>query len=854
MDLCQVGAKAANLGKALRLGCKIPPGFVISQSALAFFLAEARLLDHVQAYLSRATSCTRVERVCAFEDLRSALLKATVPQPLAKEVATWTADLLDGSPAGLAVRSSARYEDSEKASFAGIFESYLCVSPHEELWKAIRNCWCAQWSPQAIDYAQKVNLALEPDGMAVIVQQTIPADSAGVIFTADPLTGNPWHFVLNATWGLAQGVVDGSKPSDSWALEWDTGELLERRIAEKKTALMPGCSGLLETPLPEGSWAVPSLTDDDTRRVAALALDLDRASDTRVDVEWALAGQDLYLVQVRPITALPPFFPRELTGDDAEITWRPSDLAWYTEIREGERLVAPFFRDAWALELWERHLLEGFFPRRVGQERDFNGYRYMTEWTWKTWGHDFESTILWLAEHEAELRQVWLDKKAEMLQACTQIAQAEQNVHQAQDLIPILLACRDLHLDRLATVWGPPQWMVFTCQYLLDEFLKDTAPDVPVGKLLQGLPCYSYERTRAALELGRSVREQQVRQTFVQLPLDRVIPHLLAHYSDCQFLKDLESLCWRLGMRPPTWVDQWWAGWGGEDSAQVLLAIRNGVLGQGRDVTRVLEECARDRQACEARLRARVRGHDPSLAQRFDQILGWAHFWVPVLDDRKWLNVVGMHLARLMDLTGTALTEEDLLDDPADILLMTVQDLGAIAKSDNVRQYREIYLARRREYERNRRLRPPDFLGRSPDSPGSEDPLGQGANVGERPEMGSKTVFEGHGLSPGRTTGIVHKTRDVDDLAFLDSLSEQDILVCPCFTSCGTDWLSLLVVARGLITVQGSQLGHAIQIARECGVPYVHLATDDWEIIPDGANVALDGLEGTVTVLDDGVG
>jgi phosphohistidine swiveling domain-containing protein len=120
--------------------------------------------------------------------------------------------------------------------------------------------------------------------------------------------------------------------------------------------------------------------------------------------------------------------------------------------------------------------------------------------------------------------------------------------------------------------------------------------------------------------------------------------------------------------------------------------------------------------------------------------------------------------------------------------------------------------------------------------------------------MGSKTVFEGHGLSPGRTTGIVHKTRDVDDLAFLDSLSEHDILVCPCFTSCGTDWLSLLVVARGLITVQGSQLGHTIQIARECGVPYVHLATDDWENIPDGANVALDGLEGTVTILDDGVG
>jgi pyruvate,water dikinase len=850
MDLCQVGAKAANLGKALGLGSKIPPGFVISRSALAFFLVEARLVDHVQAYLSQATSCSRAERVCAFDNLRSAVLRATVPQPLAKEVATWIEDLLDGSLVGLAVRSSARYEDSEKTSFAGVFESYLCVSPHEELWKAIRNCWCAQWSPQAIDYARKMDVALEPDGMAVILQQTIPADSAGAIFTADPLTGNPWHFVLNAAWGLAQGVVEGSMPSDSWTLEWDTGRVLERRIAEKKSALVPGPSGPQEIALSEDKWKAPSLTDELIHRVAALALNLDRAFDRRVDVEWALAGQDLYLVQVRPITALPPFFPHELTGDDAEITWMPSDVAWYTVIREDERLVAPLFRDAWALELWERYLPGGFFPRRVGQERDFNGYRYLTEWTWKTWGHDFESTISWLAEHEAELRQAWLDKKAEMLQACSQIAEAEQNVRQAQDLIPILLACRDLHLDRLAIVWGPPQWMVFTCQYLLDEFLKDIAPDVPVGKLLQGLPCYSYERTKSALELGSSVREQQVRQTFVQLPLDRVIPHLLAHHADCQFLKDLESLCLRFGMRSPTWLDQWWAGWGGEGSAQVLLAIRNGVLGQGRDVTRVLKERARDRQTCEALLRGRVRGHDPSLAQRFEQILSWAHFWVPVLDDRKWLNVVGMHLARLMDRTGAALTEEGLLDDPADILLMTVQDLDATATADDVRQYRETYLAHRREHERNRRLRPLEFLGRPPEPPQSEDPSGHGADAERQPEMASKTVFEGHGLSPGHTTGIVHKTRDVSDLAFLDSLSEQDVLVCPCFTSCGTDWLSLLVVARGLVTVQGSQLGHTIQIARECGVPYVHLATDDWENIPDGANVALDGVEGTITVLD----
>jgi phosphohistidine swiveling domain-containing protein len=842
VDAAQVGGKAANLGRALSLGLRVPPAFVITREALAFFLNETGLVTQVQAVLDDGELDWRA-RQRAYEKLCSSVLAASVPENLAKAVSDLAEVFLCSAPVGLAVRSSGIQEDLEKASFAGVYESFLGASSADELWDCVRRCWCASWSPQAVDYARKMGLDLQPDQMAVIVQELVPAESAGVIFTADPLTGNPWRFVLNAAFGLAQGIMDGSAPADRFILEWDTGAVLEKQIIEKPTALVAGRSGVQNIVLLDGQRTAAALSNAMISRIGGLALQLDRAFDCRVDVEWAVAGQDVYVVQVRPITALPDFFPHELEGQDAEVTWRPSDPAWYASVRAGERLVAPFFHDIWALEKWSRYLApRDIFPRRVGQERDFNGYRYMTEWTWEGEEYDFDQTVEWLTEHETGLRRAWLDKKKEILQADCRIAQAQETARQTTDLIPLLLLCRELDADREATVWGPPQWMIFTCQWLLEEFFKDIVPDFSIGELLQGLVCYSYERAKAAQALGCSIGEEAIRDAFAQKPLDQVIPYLAAHHPECRFLRDLEDFCRRFGMSFPTGTARVWG-----DVAQVLLMIRNGVLGRGKDVASALEECARDRKISEEEYRARIRAHDPSLLDRFERILDWAQFWVPVLDDRKWTRVLSVRLADLIQHTGAALVTEGLLDDPADLLLLAVDDLTQIAEADTVREYRELYLVRKREYERNRRLSPPAFLGALPKAAQDEAASRQEPATGVQPEG---LVFRGNGFAPGRVTGVVRKTCDVGDPAFPDSLTGEHILVYSCFTGHATDWLTLLMVARGLVTVQGAQLQHAVQIARECGVPYVYLMEVEWDSIPDGARIAIDGSAGTVTILD----
>ncbi len=165
------------------------------------------------------------------------------------------------------------------------------IDTFDTLWAAIRQCWCSSWSPGGVDYARRMHIDLKPASMAIIVQEMVPAERSGVIFSVDPLTGNPWRFVLNATFGLAQDLVAGDSPADQFVLDWDAGKILERKIAEKQMMLLADKSGLETVNLPFGKRRVPSLTGQMIKQLWQLALRLDRAFDRRVDVEWGFDKQ-----------------------------------------------------------------------------------------------------------------------------------------------------------------------------------------------------------------------------------------------------------------------------------------------------------------------------------------------------------------------------------------------------------------------------------------------------------------------------------------------------------------------------------------------------------------------------------
>jgi len=409
LDLSAVGAKAANLGKAIEHGFRVPPGFVITRQALNLFLEQSGLLTSIQKLLDCPTDPKHTERTEAYQALCQELLATPIPQLLIDAVAPVADALFAESPCGLAVRSSSIYEDSATASFAGVYESFLGIDSLAALWAALQKCWCSAWAPSALDYARKMGIEPEPDAMAVLVQPLLAASSAGVLFTADPRTGNPWRFVLESTFGLAQELIGtgGAFAADRFVFEWNNGRIIERHIAEKSTMWRVDGGIVERVPLPAERRATCSLQDEMATHIALLALEIDRAFACRVDIEWVVVAGEVYIVQVRPITALPEFFPHYLPRHARDQTWRLAE-DWHFPFRQIKgKLVSPLYRDLSIAEKLARHQRVGpieLAPEcHAGAEMDFNGHRYMIKKGGWLLG-PAEMQEAYLTEYEIKLR------------------------------------------------------------------------------------------------------------------------------------------------------------------------------------------------------------------------------------------------------------------------------------------------------------------------------------------------------------------------------------------------------------------------------------------------------------------
>jgi hypothetical protein len=329
------------------------------------------------------------------------------------------------------------------------------------------------FSPSAIEYARKIGIEVQPDQMAVIVQELVPADTAGVTFTADPNNGNPWHFVLSSTFGLAQDVMNGVAPADSFVFEWETSKIIEKKIVEKSTMLVPGKFGVEKTSLPYEKMKAASLSDSMAQRIAELALSLDRLFNLRVDIEWAVVGEDIYLVQVRPLTALPDFFPIELSEEDAELHW---------EYMENEFIFAPewnvpyepFFRGLWVPEMWTRYPFDG--------DVDFEGnkYRIIEFYGCGFQSHQKHASSLrgapleeFLDKNEPRFREIWLTLNRKMRETPRCVVEVKEGTIRASEIIPHLLEMRELYRDVVAAVLGLVERLHWRCQELLQNFVKD---------------------------------------------------------------------------------------------------------------------------------------------------------------------------------------------------------------------------------------------------------------------------------------------------------------------------------------------------------------------------------------------
>jgi pyruvate,water dikinase len=315
-DSAAFGGKSATLGELLAAEIPVPPGFAVSTSAYRAFVEHAGLRETIDAELAHVVldDVGTIEQ--AADAIGAAMRAWPLPDALRGEITDRLAEL--GSQA-VAVRSSALGEDSSEATFAGQQDTYLWVRGAEAVCAAVRDCWASLYGAPAIAYRAQLGGAELPE-MGVAVQAMVDAEVSGVMFTCNPVSGDPSVVAINASWGLGLAVVGGEVTPDDFLVSKITGEVVRRQIAEKTVRYVAGDHGAERTEMPGELRSAPSLDDAALAALVEVGCRVDRYFGTRQDIEWAFtADRELHVLQSRPVTALPRHEPEPPPGSAIDL-------------------------------------------------------------------------------------------------------------------------------------------------------------------------------------------------------------------------------------------------------------------------------------------------------------------------------------------------------------------------------------------------------------------------------------------------------------------------------------------------------------------------------------------------------
>ncbi len=299
-DRPYVGGKAFSLALMARKGLRIPGGLCVATEAYRTYLAATGLGDGIVLELNRKRfEDMRWEEIWdAALRIRNMFLKTPMPGDLERELAGPMKETFSDRP--VAVRSSAPGEDSDRTSFAGLHESYVNVRGTAAILEHIRLVWASLWSDRALLYRQELGLQVHRSTMAVVVQELVPADRSGIIFTVSPAA--PRESVVEAVHGLNQGLVDGTIEPDRWVIDRESGTILSHTPAQRENWMVPSPSGVSLEVLPRNRAGKPPLRPREVRRVVAMGKRSERAFGAPQDMEWCFRETVLYTLQSRPIT------------------------------------------------------------------------------------------------------------------------------------------------------------------------------------------------------------------------------------------------------------------------------------------------------------------------------------------------------------------------------------------------------------------------------------------------------------------------------------------------------------------------------------------------------------------------
>ncbi len=305
-----VGGKGAHLGELSRLeGIRVPPGFCVTTDAFRRSMEQAPSIDDRLDRLSRLDAEDREAIRTLSAEIRRTLEGLPIPDDVAAAITRALARL--GEQAAYAVRSSATAEDSPTASFAGQQDTYLNVVGPAAILRQVGRCWASLFSERAVTYRLRNGFDHRKVHMAVVVQRMLVPQAAGILFTADPVTGNRKVASVEAGFGLGEALVSGLVNPDVFKVR--DGEVVAEAIATKRLATHAApAGGTQEVAIEPARQRQPALTAAQVVRLVQLGRRIEAHFGRPQDIEWCLVADGFHIVQSRPITTL---FPIPATGD-----------------------------------------------------------------------------------------------------------------------------------------------------------------------------------------------------------------------------------------------------------------------------------------------------------------------------------------------------------------------------------------------------------------------------------------------------------------------------------------------------------------------------------------------------------
>lgn len=822
------GGKGANLAKMVLAKLPVPNGFVVTTEvfqSVVVSLPEVEKLQAVDPSNHRALERASVK-------VRAAILKCELPAEVEAEIVSAFEKM---GASAVSVRSSSTAEDLEEASFAGQYDSFLNVDSAEDLIARMKDVWVSLYSPHAVMYRHRHKIPFEKVSMAVVVQEQLTPDVAGVLFTKDPVSGKR-QYVVTAVLGLGEGVVAGTAEADRFVLAPKTGKVIESDVASKTMRVVATETGGIETEVvPDDLGEAPTLTPAQLKKLADYGRKLARMNKGPQDIEFAVVNKKVALLQARAITAL----EEEVPPDEPWDKGASKRYTWNRRRGPCTRLEEAYLREhADQMRVCYEEVGSSMTQNHVSHFA--NGYLFM-----RTNKHDDKTQKRLEARQTRRVNASLKKGKSyfeDVLQGMIEDRLADLKVQRTQaktlsDLVTYMEDCMkmaawvqgNLHW-RQGKPGGRPDWTK-----TFHEVTGEPPLDAHIYTMaIQNRMTHLVDRIR---ELARITQGDRVLK---RIMLNRAFDDLYEkrvkeRSAGALFWKKFRSMLRVYGQRngagygasnsftTPTWNMDW----------SIPFAVIASYVEQ--DLNKIDQ---RERDARKERVRAtaamrRKLAHDPKKLKQFNEGLEQAVMGVRFLENHNYYMEqcsIGT-MREAVYAVGQAFVKNDLIEHPDDVIHLTLEELKAVAESKE--EQRALVREREREHELRKRMKAPQTIGNPP------KPKEDGESDGPKRGLDGNTIY-GASASAGRYRG---KALVVEAGKPHAKVHPGDILVAG---NVGPDWTPTFAIIGGLVLDSGSLGQHAALVAREYRIPAVMMTQEASKVIKTGQVITVDGDNGVV--------